>query len=49
MDPQFSTHFGWMAAFVAIDNPASGARTRDALGWQPGLLKDMRDSGYFTP
>ncbi|TSC27381.1 SDR family oxidoreductase [Corallococcus sp. Z5C101001] len=45
-------HFDWMAAFVAIDNPTSSARTRDAMGWQPresGLLKDMRDSGYFTP
>jgi nucleoside-diphosphate-sugar epimerase len=44
-------HFGWMAGFVAIDNPSSSEVTRQALGWQPsgpGLLEDMRDSGYFS-
>ena len=44
------THFDWMAAFVAIDNPASSALTRAALRWSPkesGLLADMKESGYF--
>jgi nucleoside-diphosphate-sugar epimerase len=44
------THFDWLARFVAIDNPTSSALTREALGWVPkesGLLKDMKESGYF--
>lgn len=44
-------HFDWLAGFVAIDNPTSSALTRDSLGWrpqEPGLLTDMRDSGYFS-
>jgi nucleoside-diphosphate-sugar epimerase len=44
-------HFGWMAGFVAIDNPSSSELTRQALGWQPsgpGLLEDLRDSEYFS-
>ena len=47
---QGRTHFDWLAAFVAIDNPTSSARTREALGWIPkesGLLTDMKESGYF--
>ena len=43
-------HFGWLARFVAIDNPSSSALTRGSLGWQPqetDLLADMRDNGYF--
>jgi nucleoside-diphosphate-sugar epimerase len=45
------THFDWFARFVAIDNPASSALTRAALGWspkEPGLLTDMKESGYFS-
>ncbi len=45
-----SGHFGWMAGIVAIDNPTSGALTREALGWTPkesGLLADMKESRYF--
>lgn len=44
-------HFDWMAHFVALDNPASSARTREALGWRPkevGLLTDIKESGYFS-
>jgi nucleoside-diphosphate-sugar epimerase len=44
------THFGWMAAVVAMDNPTSSALTREALGWRPqesGLMTDMKESGYF--
>lgn len=43
-------HFGWMAAFAGLEMAASGARTREALGWAPGqasLLEDMEVSGYF--
>jgi len=43
-------HFGWLARFVAIDNPASGALTRERLGWhtsQPGLLQDLERGSYF--
>jgi nucleoside-diphosphate-sugar epimerase len=43
--------FGFLAGFVAMDNPVSSALTRSSLGWrpeQPGLLPDMRDSGYFS-
>jgi hypothetical protein len=29
------THFGYLAAFVALDNPSSNARTEALLGWQP--------------
>ena len=44
-------HFGWFALFAAIDSPASSAQTRELLGWHPegpGLLTDMRESGYFS-
>ena len=37
-------HFGWLAAFVRWDMPASSARTREQLGWQPtgpGLIADL--------
>jgi nucleoside-diphosphate-sugar epimerase len=46
-----AAHFGWLSLFVAIDNPTSSAWTRESLGWspqRPGLLDDMRDSGYFA-
>jgi nucleoside-diphosphate-sugar epimerase len=44
-------HFGWFARFAAMDAPASNARTRSALGWQPeqpGLLADIDQPGYFN-
>ena len=44
-------HFDWMTHFVTLDNPTSSALTRKALGWipkEPGLLKDIRESGYFS-
>ena len=43
-------HFGWFAHFAAINNLASSARTREALGWQPkraGLIPDLDDARYF--
>ena len=30
-----SAHFGWLAAFVSKDMPASSALTRERLGWNP--------------
>jgi nucleoside-diphosphate-sugar epimerase len=45
-----SEHFGWFARFAAMDAPASNARTRSALGWQPkqpGLLADIDRPAYF--
>ena len=43
-------HFGWLAASLAIDSPASSALTRELLGWQPtqaGLLADLDQGHYF--
>jgi len=43
-------HFGWFAAFAAMDLAASSARTRALLDWtpiQPDLLTDMAQNGYF--
>lgn len=50
-EDEAAAHFDWMARFVAIDNPVSSAITRETLGWlpqEPGLLTDMRESGYFA-
>ena len=44
-------HFGWIAPFFAMDGPASSAKTRKLLGWdpkQPGLLADLDDTHYFA-
>jgi nucleoside-diphosphate-sugar epimerase len=43
-------HFAWLAAFLAADAPASSARSRELLGWQPaqpGLLADLEQGHYF--
>jgi nucleoside-diphosphate-sugar epimerase len=43
-----ASHFGFLAAVGAIDQPASSARTRELLGWEPrelGLLADF-DASY---
>ncbi len=45
-----SEHFGWMAMFVGVDCPASGAKTEQALGWratQHGLIQDIDRPEYF--
>jgi nucleoside-diphosphate-sugar epimerase len=42
-------HFGWMAAFIAMDLPASSAWTRERLGWHPTgpeLLSDLAAMDY---
>ena len=45
-------HFDWFAMFAGMDLPASSARTRKLLGWEPkqaGLLADMDHPSYFEP
>lgn len=42
-------HFGWLAMFAGLDLPASSAKTRELLGWQPtgpGLLDDLKRMDY---
>ena len=48
---QAGEHFSWLANFVGVDAPASGALTRELLGWQPtqpGLLDDLDKGHYFN-
>jgi nucleoside-diphosphate-sugar epimerase len=43
-------HFGFLAALLAADAPASSALTRQRLGWeprQPGLVADLEEGHYF--
>lgn len=43
--------YGFVGAFIGIDNPTSSIRTRELLGWtptHPGLLEDLEDGFYFT-
>jgi nucleoside-diphosphate-sugar epimerase len=43
-------HFGWLAAFMGWDRPASSAETREKLGWKPtgpGLIADLQNMRYF--
>ena len=45
-----SGHFGFLAGFLAADNPASSTLTRELLGWQPahpGLIEDLDKGHYF--
>jgi nucleoside-diphosphate-sugar epimerase len=47
---QAGEYAGYLAQFVALDNPTSAARTRELLGWeptQPGLLDDLDQGHYF--
>ena len=44
-------HFGWLAAFLAADSPASSTLTRELLGWEPahpGLIEDLEKGHYFA-
>jgi hypothetical protein len=44
-------HFGWLAAVLAVDSPASSTLTRELLGWQPiqpGLIADLERGRYFS-
>ncbi len=43
-------HFGAIAMFIAGNGPASSARTRARLGWEPrepGLIRDINRPEYF--
>lgn len=43
-------HFGWFKHFAGINIQASGAKSRELLGWEPketGLLKDLVEGKYF--
>jgi nucleoside-diphosphate-sugar epimerase len=43
-------HFGWLAGFLGLDVPASGAWTQESMGWQPtgpGLIEDLEKGHYF--
>jgi nucleoside-diphosphate-sugar epimerase len=45
-----AAHFGWLARFFAIDQPASSAITRTQMGWNPthqGLIEDLEEGHYF--
>jgi nucleoside-diphosphate-sugar epimerase len=47
---QAGEHFGWLAAFVGYDVPASSALTQERLGWRPtgpGLIADLNEMKYF--
>lgn len=42
-------HFGGLAMWVAGNGPASSARTREVLGWEPrevGIIADIGQPGY---
>ena len=46
---QAQEHFGWLAMFAGWDIPASGAKTREVLGWTPSgptLLADLEAKDY---
>jgi nucleoside-diphosphate-sugar epimerase len=48
-DSQLQDHFGFLAALIGLDLPASSHITRQRLGWEPthpGLLADL-DQGYY--
>jgi nucleoside-diphosphate-sugar epimerase len=47
---QAGEYFGYLASFVAVDNPTSAAQTRELLDWEPthpGLLEDLAAGFYF--
>jgi nucleoside-diphosphate-sugar epimerase len=42
-------HFGWLARFAGHDMPASSAKTREKLGWEPtgpGMIEDLKKMHY---
>ena len=49
-EPDAAAHFTWLAGFIGLDSPASGAQTRELLGWQPagpGLIEDLDQDHYY--
>ena len=50
-EDEVAAHFAWLGGFLAMDMPASNARTRELLGWEPvgiGLLADLDAGHYFA-
>ena len=48
-EAEAAPHFGWLAGFAAFDMPASGAVTRERLGWLPAgptLLENLARMDY---
>jgi nucleoside-diphosphate-sugar epimerase len=46
---QAADYYGWMAIFASLDMPASSAKTREWLNWNPtgpGLLADLAAMDY---
>ncbi len=44
-------HFGFLSAFVSLDNPTSSGLTQQLLGWKPEgpeLIPDIEQGHYFT-
>jgi nucleoside-diphosphate-sugar epimerase len=44
-------HFGWLAAVLSMDVPASSTLTQKQLGWhpvQPALIPDLEQGHYFN-
>jgi hypothetical protein len=43
-------HFGFLSAFVSLDNPTSSTLTQELLGWKPErptLIADIEQGHYF--
>ncbi len=48
---QAEQYVGYLGGFIGLDNPTSGAHTRQLLGWHPtgpGLLEDLDAGHYFA-
>jgi len=48
---QAGDYVGWLGLLWGLDSPASGAVTRELLGWQParpGLIADLEEGHYFA-
>jgi hypothetical protein len=48
-NPESAGYYGWLASLATLDLPASGALTRQHLGWVPtgpDLLTDLRLTDY---
>ena len=51
ISPEEAGHFGFLAAFAALDNPTSNSLTQKVLDWHPehpGLIADLDEGHYFN-
>jgi len=51
ISPEEAGHFGFLAAFAALDNPTSNTLTQKVLDWHPehpGLIADLDEGHYFN-